>query len=326
MTQHHESPDQESTGPVPASPPGAGIRPSPARIALVAGGLAVALVLALRGVGFASQGTGELRIPAAGSTTVLRVVVFAALAVHLGELAGARYVPPGRMPRSWSLGAAAGGALASAAQIAAPAGAGRLDLATAYSSREGALLLITADAFLVAAGCVWFKRPGLAVAPLAVAVVAEALRAHPESYTPLLGSALTVVHLTAASLWTGGLLYVLRVMHLRRDTPSGARAALARYAPLAVWPVVALAATGTVSSLRRLPLDVIVTTAYGRVLIAKLLLFAFVCALAVTARIRLRRGRTPDTPARAELALLALVVVVSAILTVVPDPHWLSTR
>lgn len=287
--------------------------------------LLVALLAAL-GAGLAARGTGELRIPGAGGTTALRATALAALALQLGELAGARLARAGPTPRGWAFPAALTGAVASAAQIALLAAVSGLDVTTVYGTVEGRLLLAMANGFLLAAGCVAMNRPSWALAPLAVVIGAEALRAHPEPYTPMIGIALTVVHVTAASLWTGGLLYVLRTSWLRRADPAAARAVLARYARLAVWLFAALAATGTLSTVRRLPADVVLTTAYGRVLIAKLVLVAVVSALALTARHRLRHDRDAGPPARAELALLAVVVVLSAILTVVPDPHWLSVR
>ncbi|MFJ2116311.1 CopD family protein, partial [Streptomyces sp. NPDC087850] len=262
--------------------------------------------------------------PAAGATTVLRAVVLVALALHLGELVGARLVGTGPVPRSTAGAAASAGALGAAGQIVLLASVSGLDITEVYGTADGRFLLVMANGFLLAAGCVALDRPALAAFPLAFVVGAEALRAHPEPYTPLLGAALTVVHLTAASLWTGGLLYVLRTVRLRRGDPAGRP--LARYARLAGWLFAALVATGTVSTIRRLPADVVFGTAYGRVLIAKLLLVGVVSALALAARARLRRGADPGRAARAELAVLGVVVLLSAILTVVPDPHWLSVR
>ncbi|MET9428691.1 CopD family protein [Streptomyces sp. NPDC003036] len=302
------------------------------RTALLAGaGALAALAVALYGAGIAARGTGELRIPAPGATTLLRVAVFAALALHLGELAGARLAGEGLRPRPWAVWAALGGAAASAGQIVVLADVSGLDLTAAYGTREGGLLLLMANGFALAAACAALARPGWALAPLALVTGAEALRAHPEPYTPELGTALTVVHLTAGSLSVGGLLYVLRVAHLRGGGVRGAREALARYARLAGWLYAALAVTGTCSTLRRLPADVVLSSAYGRVLIAKLVLVAVASALALTARRRMHRRRArhggdATAPARAELAVLAAVVVVSALLTVVPDPHWISTR
>ncbi|MEV7087968.1 CopD family protein [Streptomyces sp. NPDC093085] len=333
-----------------AAAPDAGRRGAPVTRRLrAAGGALAALLVAMAGGWLAARGTGELRIPGAGVTTVLRTVVYAALAVHLGELAGRRLAraaapgdaPPGLPdpaglpglpePRRWAVGAALAGAAGSAGQIVVLARVSGLDLATVYGTTDGRLLLVMANGFLLAAGCATLTRPALALLPLAAVIGAEALRAHPEQYTPLLGAALTVVHLTAASLWTGGLLHVLRVVREGRgrgdpERAAGIHALLGRYARHAARLLALLAATGTVSAVRRLPADVVFGTAYGRVLLAKLALVAVVCALALTARLRLRRGGDAVRPARAELAVLAVVVLVSAVLTVVPDPHWLSIR
>jgi putative copper export protein len=299
---------------------------TPRARALLGGGALLAVLVALLGVGIATRGTGELHIPAAGPTTLLRAVIFAALALHIGELAGTRLARTGPAPRSWAVPAALSGAAAAAGQILVLSEVSGLDIASVYGTVDGRLLLVMANGFLLAAGCAALKRPLWAALPLAVVIGAEALRAHPEAYTPLLGSALTVVHLTAASIWTGGLCHVLRTMWLRRADRPEARAVLTRYARVAGWLLAALAATGTVSALRRLPVDVVFSSAYGRVLIAKLALVAVASGLALRARRRLRRGRDAGRAARFELAVLVCVVLVSAVLTVVPDPHWLSVR
>jgi putative copper export protein len=79
-----------------------------------------------------------------------------------------------------------------------------------------------------------------------------------------------------------------------------------------------------------MPLDTIVgqltTTAYGRTLLAKVLLVTTVVLLALSARIRLRRAADPLTacsPARVEIIGLGVVVVVSGLLTALPLPiRW----
>lgn len=337
------APARPGTPPAPAAPVPTGDAPEmpgqPAGLSratpLLLGATGVlALLLALFGPGLMARGSGELRIPGAGLTTVLRTVLFAALALHLGELLGPQLVRPVRgrprtAARSWAVAASVAGAAAAAGQIVRLAAVSDLGITEAYGTREGGLLLLIANGLVLAAICAASKRPALALAPLAVVIGAEALRAHPEAYSPEFGAALTVVHLTAASLWTGGLLYVLRTMWLWRGAPVAARALLGRYARLAIWLYVALAATGTVSALRRLPLDVVFTSAYGRTLLVKLVLMAVVSVLAVASRRRLLRDADPSVAhllARREQLVLGLVVVVSAVLTVVPDPHWISMR
>ncbi|MYT96985.1 MULTISPECIES: CopD family protein [unclassified Streptomyces] len=315
-----------------AARPGGGLPASVSRGLLVVAGLLVSLVL-LFGVQWAAAGTGELRVPGAALTAVLRTVLFAALAVLAGELMAPRFVAsvpgrPGSNVRSWAVVASLLGVAAAAGQIFPLAAAHRLGITETCATREGALLLVVAAALALAAFCAAGRSSLLALFPLAIGIGAEALRAHPEPYRPLIGAALTVVHLTAASLWAGSLLYVLRTMWLWRQTPGAARALLMRYARVAIWLYAALVATGTVSTLRRLPLDVVFISAYGRLLLVKLGLMALVTTLALLARRQMLRAPDPQLAhrlARREQSVLVLVLAVSALLTVAPDPHWIST-
>ncbi|MFD4377408.1 CopD family protein [Streptomyces sp. NPDC058486] len=293
--------------------------PSRLTAAALAAAVLGVLAVAVLGAGLARTGTGELEIPAAGATTALRILLLAGLAVAAGELAGTRLAAQGPLPRSLAAPGALLAAAASAGLLLLLAAVSGLSLPVVYGLREGRLLLVTANACLLAAVCAASRRPGLAALPVAAAIVAEALRAHPETAGFGFGTGLTVVHLTAASLWTGTLLYVLRVLRLR----GGGREVFLRYARMAACVYAALAVTGTVSTLRRLPLDTVLTTAYGRVLLVKLALFGGASLLALVARSRLMSGIDARPPARVELAVLAVIVALSALLTVVPDPHWL---
>ena len=73
-------------------------------------------------------------------------------------------------------------------------------------------------------------------------------------------------------------------------------------------------------------LEQLTDTAYGRVLLAKVILMAGVAVLALWARVRLARAEDPLTacvPARAEVYALGAVVAVSGLLTVLPVPiRW----
>ncbi|MER6983388.1 CopD family protein, partial [Streptomyces carpinensis] len=89
----------------------------------------------------------------------------------------------------------------------------------------------------------------------------------------------------------------------------------------------AITATGVCSTLRRMPADTVLhqltATAYGRTLLAKVILVTGVALLALWARLRLRRAPDPltaCTPARAEIAALGVVVMVSGLLTALPPP------
>lgn len=300
------------------------------------------MAIPLFGPSAALHGTGEAAAPGAGGVALLRAVLFAALCVPLGELfVGllARSVPdaPPDLPRSWAPWAAAAGFLAAlglASVVATgnlvPHSLSEINVGGLYESRDGKLALLEVNAFLVAGLCARSARPAAQVWPLAAVVVAEALRAHPPTqHSPLTGSGLTLVHLTCAALWAGGLLRVLRT--LRRWGPAEPGGVLlGLYARVAAVLLAAITATGVWSSLRRMPpgtiLEQLTDTAYGRTLLAKVLLVAVVAALALWARIRLHRAPgslTACAPARAEVVALGLVVVVSGLLTALPLPiRW----
>ncbi|MFI6566426.1 CopD family protein [Streptomyces sp. NPDC050534] len=318
-------------------------RPGTVRAVAVLVLVALAALIPLLAPSAALHGTGEAAAPGVGGIALLRAVLFAALCVPAGELFVnrlARALPgaPGAAPpRSWAPYAAAAGLLA-ALGLASVVSTGNLvphslaqvDVGGLYDSRDGKLALVEINAFLVAGLCARSRRPAAQVWPLAAVIVAEALRAHPApEHNPLLGSGLTLIHLTCAALWTGGLLHVLRT--LRRWGPSEAGPALlGLYARVAAVLLAAITATGVWSSLRRMPphtvLDQLTATAYGRVLLAKVILMAGVALLALWARVRLTRAADPLTacsPARAEVAVLGAVVAVSGLLTALPLPiRW----
>nr|WP_259471241.1 CopD family protein [Streptomyces sp. ZS0098] len=299
-------------------------------------------LIPLLGPSPALHGTGEADPPGTGGIALLRTVLFAALAVPVGELFAvrlARTLPgaPPALPRSWSTVANSVGfvaALGLASVVATgnlvPGSPADIDVGGLYETRDGKLALLEVNGFLAAALCSASRRPTAQALPLAAVVVAEALRAHPATeYSPLVGSGLTLVHLTCASLWVGGLPHVLRTMRLWGHREAGA-ALLGRYARVALVLLAAITATGVCSSLRRMPpgtvLEQLTDTAYGRVLLAKVVLVAGVSALALWARVRLARAADPLTarsPARAEVGVLALVVAVSGLLTALPVPiRW----
>nr|WP_206327594.1 CopD family protein [Streptomyces sp. S3(2020)] len=317
-------------------------RPGTGRAVAVLVLVALGALIPLLGPSTALHGTGEAAAPGVGGIALLRAVLFAALCVPVGELFVnrlARSVPgaPPAAPRSWAPYAAAAGfvaALGLASVVATgnlvPHSLADIDVGGLYESRDGKLALIEVNAFLVAGLCARSARPAAQVWPLAAVVAAEALRAHPATeQSPLIGSGLTLVHLTCAALWVGGLLYALRTLRRWGPTEAGA-ALLGRYARVAVVLLAVITATGVCSTLRRMPpgtvLDQLTATAYGRVLLAKVLLVAVVAALALWARFRLRRAPDPLTacsPARAEVVALGVVVVVSGLLTALPVPiRW----
>lgn len=243
---------------------GSGRRPGARRAVAVLALVVLAALIPLLGPSAALHDTGEAAAPGVGGIALLRAVLFGALCVPLGELFVnrlARTVPgaPSNGPGSWALYAAGAGfvaALGLASVVATgnlvPHSLAQVDVGGLYQSRDGKLALLEVNAFAVAALCARSRRPGLQVWPLAAVVVAEALRVHPASeHSPLVGSELTLVHLTCAALWVGGLLHVLRTLRQWRGTEAGA-ALLGLYARVAAVLLAAITATGVWSSLRRI--------------------------------------------------------------------------
>jgi len=113
-----------------------------------------------------------------------------------------------------------------------------------------------------------------------------------------------LIHLVAASLWAGGLLALLA--HVIRG---GQHADLAarRFSSIALWCFVAMAVSGIVNALVRvLPSDLL-TTAYGRLVVAK---FIALCLLGVAGWRQRRTGVAAlqaDSSSRSALIRLTLI-------------------
>jgi putative copper export protein len=190
----------------------------------------VAALIPLLGPRPALDGTGEAAAPGVGGIALLRAVLFAALCVPAGELFAARLArrvpgaPLEYAPRSWAPYAAVAGFVA-ALGLASVVATGNLlphhlsdmDVGGLYQTRDGKLALLEVNAFLATGLCALSRRPAAQAWPLAAVALAEALRAHPApEHGPLVGSGLTLVHVTCAALWTGGLLHVLRMLRTWR--------------------------------------------------------------------------------------------------------------
>ncbi|MGW9024917.1 copper resistance CopC/CopD family protein [Streptomyces sp. NPDC055722] len=268
------------------------------------------------------------------ATTVLRWVLFAALALALGEAAAVRLAGryrPDRVaaPRSWALPAALAGVVAAVGLVGLIVGDGSVLAALAdpaagkLASRPGVLALVEVGAFAATAVLASMRRRWSWV-PLVAVVVAEGWRAHPEAFLPGWGALATVVHVAAAGLWVGALVYVLRCMVVWRSVPGAAWAALGAYARMAAWLFGAVVLTGVLSALIVVPLHAWVTTGYGWLLLGKVMLVVAVAGCALAARARLRRRRERGLPVRwvrVETGLLAGVLAVTATLTAAAPPR-----
>ncbi|MFX1821325.1 copper resistance protein CopC [Pseudarthrobacter sp. CC4] len=267
-------------------------------------------------------------------TTALRVVLFAALALALGERAGA--VLLGRLgtahdgPRPITLWACLAGLAAAGGLAVLLLGSGSLTAGLSRpapdaltGSRPGLVTLVQVFAFALAAVAAAAPKRGWIWLPLAAVIGAEALRAHPQLANPLVGIPLTALHLTAATVWTGLLVHLLRTLIRWRHARDPSREAIAAYARAAAWVFTAVILSGLGSALILVPLESLLTTDYGRILLVKTGLVMAAAGFALAARFLLRRQSALEKisrPARVEAATLFAVLITSAVLTVLPVP------
>ncbi|HTT93081.1 MAG TPA: CopD family protein, partial [Solirubrobacterales bacterium] len=182
------------------------------------------------------------------------------------------------------------------------------------------------------------------VPPLAYLVLCPALSGHGSSQPPIaLNFTANALHVAAMAVWLGGLAALLLVL------PAATRAAtvaadrgrllagpLARFSTLALAMVALIMLTGLVQAYVYVRhLDDLLSTGYGRAVLAKFLLLLGVIAIAAynrrTSVPRLEaiaaRGESPGRPGillrralRAEVALLAVVIGVTAALASYAPP------
>jgi cytochrome c oxidase assembly factor CtaG/putative copper export protein len=120
-----------------------------------------------------------------------------------------------------------------------------------------------------------------------------------------------LIHLVAASLWAGGLLALLaHALRSGDHTDLAAR----RFSAIALWCWVAMALSGFVNALVRvLPADLLTTT-YGRLVVAK---FVALCALGVIGWRQRRAGlaalQADPNPSNARSVLIRLALIEAAV-------------
>lgn len=113
-----------------------------------------------------------------------------------------------------------------------------------------------------------------------------------------------LIHLVAAGLWAGGLLALL--VHALRGAEHAGLAAR-RFSTVALWCFVAMGLSGVLNALVRLAPSDLLTTEYGRLVLAK---FIALCLLGVVGVRQRRRGVAAlqaDGQARGPLIRLALI-------------------
>lgn len=285
--------------------------------------------------GHLSEGTFSFAVgPAAGSLPLARTatarasplrsgaawVFFIGLALSAGSLATALLVDRDRSARTSALSGGLVVALVGATTVWAASFAGFGG--PVGSSRQQ--ILLGATAMLVSLALPLRRRPGAAALLVAGAALAWAGRGQVAVSKGPVGAALDATHLLAAALWVGSLLLLVADLWRARRHPSDLAGRAARYAALAVVPVVVLVAAGAGTALLVVPRPAdLWGSDYGRLLGAKTVLFATALAMAWRARRALRSGVRLGRPARAEAALLAGVLGLAAVLgnTAPPAPR-----
>ncbi len=146
-----------------------------------------------------------------------------------------------------------------------------------------------------------------------------------------------IVHLAAGATWFGALIafswLLLRASPDEAETVAALQAALARFSLVGTLLVAAILATGLVNSWALVGIDHVsslVSATYGRVLLAKIGLFAAMLGLAALNRFRLTpalgRGLAKDDAAPALASLQrSLALETGAALAIVALVAWLGT-
>jgi copper transport protein len=245
---------------------------------------------------------------------VLLAAALLAIGLPLGALAFARGGAPAEFAEfaAWFVVAAS-----AFADVALRADLGGGSLADSFETHAGALRSLTMLAALfgglslIGRGRNWFGlAPSCALLVLSLSAAGHAA----DGGWPVFGVAADALHLTAAAAWIG----VIAV-----GTMLGPTALLAKISPVATLAVATIVLTGIVQSVR----DVgawrpLLTTAYGRAIDAKIALLFAALAIAWSARRSFARGSF-DIRRRlvAEFAVVATVIVVTAILVDLPLPR-----
>ncbi len=164
-------------------------------------------------------------------------------------------------------------------------------------------------------------------------VVLPALAGHSRADGPLV-VVVDTTHVAAAALWGGGLLALLVVV-LRSSGPwraAFARRAVPRLSRLALWCVVAVGAAGVILAWRRLDhLSDLIDTTYGRLVLAKIVVFTALLVMGTANRWRTvpqlqgPRDRAAGAAARFTglargevIAIAAILALTGALITTAP--------
>lgn len=198
------------------------------------------------------------------------------------------------------------------------------------SSASGRLRLALIGVAVVGVAVVWVPRPRVAFIALAVAaLVLEAASGHAvDAAHPIPTVVSFTVHMLAVGVWIFALIGALL-------SSENLRSSLAVFSPYAIGGAALVAGTGIANAYTQLgSISEVISSGYGKVLVAKSFAFAAMVALGLT-HSRWRRASQAariQVPVRGELAMGAIAVVLAAVLVGSPnspagagDEHAFST-
>lgn len=185
----------------------------------------------------------------------------------------------------------------------------------------GQYLLFQAIVGLVVAALAFHLKKPLTTAALLllslIGLVAPIFQSHSASsgsHGLAIGS--LVIHVVALSLWVGGVIAIILL------DPKDRLIALPRFSELALWSVIAVVASGTISAWIRLDFKGAWNTAYAYVVIAKIILTLALIAIGYVHRTSLAKREAIDLLALGRLILAEAFIMVIT----VAMGAWLSSN
>jgi copper transport protein len=192
----------------------------------------------------------------------------------------------------------------------------------------GAVLAIAGSVLIIATITRW---PMAALGAAAVAAGSFATNGHTRAGSnPALSTVTDLSHLWVVAVWGGGLVLLWRMLRARRDETdrTATIGVVGRFSTIATISVVLVGVTGAVLGWDQVrTLDALTGTTYGRLLLAKIALVAWIAALGAYNHFRLvpalAEGKSIAAlthlwrTVRLEVVTLAIVVAVTSVLVVV---------
>lgn len=198
-------------------------------------------------------------------------------------------------------------------------GAG-LNLAAILMTVQGVSWL--ASLSFAMASCLLYRRSAWAgLAGMTLVIMAESCNGHAAAIAPGRAIALEGVHLLAAAVWAGGLLYL--VAHYRKFKEH-AVAFLPKFSAAALTSLVALVVTGAAVGVLYLPkLEYVTASSWGRLLLLKTGCVLFVMLTGAFLRSRIKRGRAGSVGGllKIDVSLMLMIMgIVGVFTTLSPTP------